>query len=75
MNQIQRRCYESFGVYGDHNGLVVGERVFKGHACCSEFGPAGRAAAGAYPAASASFGIMSVKACCHSRAAFEPSVA
>ena len=52
--------------------LVVGERVFEGQACCRKFGPAGRAAAGAstHPAASASFRIVSVKVCSHSRAAF-----
>jgi len=70
---IQSHCHESFGVCENHNGLVVGERVFEGRqACCRKFGPAGRAAAGAspHPTASASFGIMSVKACSHSRAAF-----
>jgi len=47
MDQIQRHCHESFGVYEDHNGLVVGERVFEGQAYCRKFGPARRAAAGA----------------------------
>jgi len=71
-NPILRHCHESFGVCENHNGLVVGERVFEGQACCRKFGPAGRAAAGTstHPAASASFDIVSVKACSHSRAAF-----
>jgi len=46
--------------------------LFEGQACCRKFGPAGRAAAGAstHPAASTSFGIVSVKACYHSCTAF-----
>ena len=71
-NPILRHCHESFGVCENHNGLVVGERVFEGQASCRKFGPARRAAAGAstHPAASTSFGIVSVKACSHSRTAF-----
>jgi len=71
-NPIRRHYHESFGVCENHTGLVVGERVFEGQACCHKFGPAARAAAGAstHPAASASFCIVSVKACAHSRAVF-----
>jgi len=64
-NPIRRHCHESFGVCENHNGLVVGEKVFEGQACCHKIGPYGRAAAAAstHPAAFASFGIVSVKAC------------
>jgi len=69
---IRSHCHESFGVCENHSGLVVGERVFEGQACCRKFGPARRATAGAstHPSAYASFGIVSVKACSHSHATF-----
>jgi len=69
---IRGHCHESFGVCENHNGLVVGEGVFKSQTCCRKFGPAGRAAASSSPnpAPPTSFGIVSVKACSHSGAAF-----
>jgi len=69
---IRGHCHESFGVCENRDGLVVGVGVFKSQTCCRKFGHAGGAAAGTspYPAAPASFGIVSVKACSHSRATF-----
>jgi len=69
---IRGYCHKSFGIHENHNGLVVGEGMFKSQTCCRKFGPAGRAATDASlnPAAPTSFGIVSVKACSHSGAAF-----
>jgi len=69
---IRGYCHESFGIRENHNGLVVGEGIFKSQTCCRKFGPAGRAATDASPnrAAPTSFGIVPVKTCSHSDAAF-----
>jgi len=39
-------CHESFGICEpeNHNGLVVGEGMFKSQTCCFKFCPVGRAA-------------------------------
>ena len=41
---IRGYCHKSFGIHENHNGLVVGEGMFKSQTCCRKFGPAGRAA-------------------------------
>ena len=69
---IRSYRHESFGIRENYNGLVVGEGMFKSQTCCRKFGPAGRAATDASlnPAAPTSFGIVPVKTCSHSGAAF-----
>jgi len=69
---IRGYCHESFGIRENHNRLVVGEGIFKSQTRCRKFGPAGRATTDASPnpAALTSFGMVPVKTCSHSGAAF-----
>jgi len=69
---IRSYCHESFGIRQNHNVLVVGEGIFKSQTCCRKFGPARQASTDASPnpAAPTSFGIVPVKTCSHSGAAF-----
>ena len=44
---IRGYCHESFGIRENHNGLVVGEGIFKTQAYCRKFGPVRRTSADA----------------------------
>jgi len=46
---IRGYCHKSFGIRENHDGLVMGEGIFKSQTCCCKFGPAGRVATDASP--------------------------
>jgi len=47
IHPIRGYCHESFGIRENHNGLVVGEGIFKTQAYCRKFGPVRRTSADA----------------------------